>query len=60
MTHQLECNMDELVEALKLQSFLSPPTPTSFPNKIYTSFLPPQETKRASIALLFQIKSLYP
>lgn len=46
MPHQLEWNMDELIEALKLQFFLSPPTPISFPNKIYTSFLPPQKTKK--------------
>lgn len=52
MTHQLEWNMDELTGVLKLQSFLSPPTPISFPNKIHTSFLPAQKTKTVPIALL--------
>lgn len=49
--------MNELIEALKAQSFLSLPTLISFPNKMYTSFLPPRKAKTVTIALFHFLKN---
>lgn len=58
MTQWFKLNMNELIETLKAQSFLSLPTPISFPNKMYTSFLPPQKAKTVTIALFHFLKNL--